>query len=225
MLPTNNSYYSSTFIPTVLAIAVHGSAAIDGGREDRPPPSKHDGGSSVARSSVPRPSPSHATPELAPHPWDPVRVPATNAAAPLFLPPALSLIHPPCTSRPRSLSSSPPSGIPQASSLPPPPSPPHGDNNAAEQRSTVEATRDPSPEDVRPWATQSVSSSSPPSRAGGEGRRTQCPVAPPGIVQPLCRETPHGHPSLSSSLLGARWGGSARGGGCRARRQRRKRQR
>ena len=33
-------------------------------------------------------------PELAPHPWDPVWVPATNADAPLFLPPALSLIHP-----------------------------------------------------------------------------------------------------------------------------------
>jgi len=33
-------------------------------------------------------------PELAPRPWDPVRVPATDAAAHLFLPPPLSLIHP-----------------------------------------------------------------------------------------------------------------------------------
>ena len=67
---------------------------INGGREERPPPPKCDEGVSAVRSSGPRPLPSPATPELAPHPWDPVRVPATNAAAPLFLPPALSLIHP-----------------------------------------------------------------------------------------------------------------------------------
>ncbi len=36
------------------------------------------------RSSGPRPSPSPATPELAPHLWDPLWVPATNAAAPLL---------------------------------------------------------------------------------------------------------------------------------------------
>ena len=52
------------------------------------------GGASATRSSGPRPSPSPATPELIPFPWDPVRVPATGAAATLFLPPALSLIHP-----------------------------------------------------------------------------------------------------------------------------------
>ena len=39
MLPTNNSYYSSTSFPTVRAIAVHGSATIDGG-EKRDPPSE-----------------------------------------------------------------------------------------------------------------------------------------------------------------------------------------
>ena len=36
---TNNSYYSSTSFPTVRAIAVHGSATIDGG-EKRDPPSE-----------------------------------------------------------------------------------------------------------------------------------------------------------------------------------------
>ena len=84
------------------------------------------------QSSGPRPSPSPATPELAPHPWDPVRVPATNAAAPLFLPPALSLIHPTLYLPASILSSSPLPGILQASSPPPLPSPPHGNNNSAD---------------------------------------------------------------------------------------------
>jgi len=80
-------------------------------------------------------------------------------------------------------------------------------------------------EDVRPGATQSVLSSSPLSRAGGgKGRRTQCPVAP-GIVQPLGRVPPHGHPLFSlSSSSGDRRRGSAHGGGCRAWRQQQKRQ-
>ena len=79
--------------PTVRAISA-GSAPINGGREENPPLENVTGGASAARSSGPRQSPSPATPELAPGPWDPVRVLATDAAAPLFLPPALSLIHP-----------------------------------------------------------------------------------------------------------------------------------
>ena len=134
MLPPNNSYYSAIvlLIPTVRAIAIHGSVTIDGGREEIPPPPKRDGGESAARSSGPRPSPSPATPELAPHPWDPLRVPATNAAAPLFLPPALSLIHPALylpasisvlltpTRNPTSLLAAPPLPLPPTATTTPP---------------------------------------------------------------------------------------------------------
>ena len=81
-------------IPTVGAIAVYGYATIDKGREERPPSPKRDGGASAKRSSSPRPSPSPAAPELAPCPRDPVPGPAATAAALLFLPPALSLVHP-----------------------------------------------------------------------------------------------------------------------------------
>jgi hypothetical protein len=195
MIPPNNSYYSySTSYPHRLS--QRRPRVCDdrqGAGGDTPPSETRRRG--IARSSGPRPSPSPATPELAPHLWDPLRVPATDAATPLFLPPALSLIHPALylpasifvlltpARNPTSLLTAPP--------LPLPP---------ADQRS-VEATRDPSPEDVRPRATQSASSSSPPSRAGGGGRRTQRPVAP-GIVQPLGRVPPHGHPSSSSSSSG-----------------------
>ena len=81
-------------IPTVGAIAVYGYAAIDKGQEERPPSPKRDGGASATGSSSHRPSPSPAAPELAPPPRDPVPGPAATAAALLFLPPALSLVHP-----------------------------------------------------------------------------------------------------------------------------------
>ena len=76
---TNNSNYSSTSYP-------HHSSHC------RPKP---DGGGHLpsglpvlgCRRRPPRPNSS-------PHPWDPAQVPSTDAAAPLFLPPALSLIHP-----------------------------------------------------------------------------------------------------------------------------------
>ena len=90
MLPTNNSYYSSSSYPHRSS---HRRPRL---RDDRrgagretPPLRNVTGGASAARSSGPP-----ATPELAPRPWDPVRVLATDAAAPLFIPPALSLIHP-----------------------------------------------------------------------------------------------------------------------------------
>jgi hypothetical protein len=96
-------------IPTVGAIAVYGYATIDKGREERPPSPKRDGGASATQSSSPRPSPSPAAPELVPRPRDPLPGPAATAAALLFLPPAMSLVHPtpPCTFRPRYSSSSP----------------------------------------------------------------------------------------------------------------------
>ena len=161
MIPPNNAYYSySTSYPHRLS--QRRPRVCDdrqGAGGDTPPSETRRRG--IARSSGPRPSPSPATPKLAPHLWDPLRVPATDAATPLFLPPALSLIHPALylpasifvlltpARNPTSLLTAPP--------LPLPP---------ADQRS-VEATRDLSPEDVRPRATQSASSSSPPSRAGG----------------------------------------------------------
>ena len=89
MLPTNNSYYSPLLlIPTVQAIAIHGSATINGGQEERPPPQKRDGGG-ICRTVV--------------------RSPAFAVA-------------------------------------------PHGNNNADDQRS-VEATREPSPDDDKLQAT------------------------------------------------------------------------
>ena len=94
MIPTNNSYYSSTSVPTFQAIAVHGYAMIAWGREERPPSPKCDGGASAAWSSGPQALPSSAAPELAPRPQDSIPVPAADAFALLFLPPALSLVHP-----------------------------------------------------------------------------------------------------------------------------------
>ncbi len=110
-----------------------------------------------------------------PLPLVPVRVPITDAAALLFLcrpplSPARAEPHPPhlvppgldlCPPHPRQEFRKPPL-------RPPPPSPPHGDSNTNDQQS-VEATREPSPEDAG---------------AGGGGRRTQCPVAPE-ITQPI----------------------------------------
>ncbi len=223
MLPTNNSYHSSTFIPTIRAIAIHGSVTIDGGRGERPSPPKHDGGASAARSSGPRPSPSPAMPELAPHPWDPVRVPATNAAAPLFLPPALSLIHP-ALYLPASIfvlltpARNPASLLAAAPSLSSPRrqqcrQPAQHQSHEGPIAGGCQAAGHP----VRIVIVPAVQG------RGGEGRRTQCPVAP-GIVQPLGWVPPHGHPSLSPSSSGARRGGSACGGSCWARRQQRKRQ-
>jgi hypothetical protein len=186
MLPTNNSYYSSTFYPHRLS---HCCPQV---RDDRrgaggetPPSKRNGGGASAARLYGPRPSPSPAMPELAPHPWDPVRVPATDAAAPLFLPPALSLIHPALYLLASifvllTLARNPASLL----AAPPPPSPPRGDNNAADQRS-VEATRDPSPEDVRPRATQSASLSSPLSRAGGGRGPEHSALSLPGLCSRL----------------------------------------
>ena len=157
-------------ILTVQVIAVHGSAVIDVRREETPPLPKHDGGGHPPRG---RPVPScHChppCPSLPPAPGTPSGSrprcccppppPAcVEPRPPCRVPPGLDL----CPPHPRQEFSKPPC-------RPPPPSPPHGDNNADDQCS-VEATREPSPEDDKPRDTQSVSSSSLPPRAGGGGR-------------------------------------------------------
>ena len=169
------------------------------------------------RSPGPRPLPSPATYELAPRPRDPVPGPAANAFALLFLPPAMSLVYP-ALYFPASILILLTPARNSVSLLVPPPSPPDGDNDVDDQCS-VDAMMDPSPEDDRRRAAQSLSSSSLLPRTGGEGRRTQRPVTP-GITQPLGQVPPHGHPSLAVAA-----GGIACGGRWPARRQRRKRQR
>ncbi len=110
------------------------------------------------------------------------------------LPPARAESHPPRPIfRPQSLYSSPPPGVPRASLLPP--LPPDGYNIANNQHS-VDAARDPLPEDERLRVTQSALLSSPPPRARGcvRGAEHQHPVTP-GITQPLGQVPPHGCPS------------------------------
>jgi hypothetical protein len=157
---------------TVGAIAVSGYATIDKGREERPPSTKRDGGASATRSSSPRPSPSPAAPELAPCPRDPFPGPAATAAALLFLPPALSLVHP-TLYLPASILLTP---ARNSVSLPAPPwSPPVGDNDADDDQRSVNTTMEPSPEDFRPRATQSTASSSTPPTTGGGGVQNTAP--------------------------------------------------
>ncbi len=97
MLPTNNSYSSTSnpHCPSHRAPSTgHDDRQVAGGET---PLSKTRWGGirrAVVQSSSPRPSPSPATPELTPRPRDPVPGPAATAAALLFLPPALSLVHP-----------------------------------------------------------------------------------------------------------------------------------
>jgi hypothetical protein len=223
MIPPNYSYYSySTSYPHRSS---HRRPRVcddqRGAGGDTPPSETQRGGICHARLSGPRPSPSPATPELAPPPLGPLTGPGHQRCHPP-LPPARAESHPPRLvppgldlrpPHPRQESHKPPC-------RPPPPSPPHGNNNVADQRS-VKATRDPSPEDVRPRATtQSASSSSPPSRAGGGRAQNTAP----------CRSRDHaaarsGTSARSSLIVFIVVGGSARGGGCWTRRQQRKRQR
>jgi hypothetical protein len=210
MLPPNNSYYSS--ITSYPHRSSHRRPRV---RDDRRgaggenPPPKRDGGVSAARSSGPRPSPSPATPELAPHdPWDPLQVPATNAAAPLFLRPALSLIHPALylpasifvfltpARNTASLLAAPPLPLPPTATTTPSTSAASKPRGTHRRRTSGHGP--PSLRRCRPRR---------PGRGGGEGRRTQRPVTP-GIVQPLGQVPPHGHSSSSSSSSEARGGGA-----------------
>jgi hypothetical protein len=227
MLPPNNSYYSS--ITSYPHRSSHRRPRV---RDDRrgaggetPPSETRRGG--ICRAVVRSPAVAVARHARArpPRPLGPPTGPGHQRCRPP-LPPARAEPHPPGLvppgldlrlPHPRQEYRKPPR-------RPPPPSPPHGDNNALDQRS-VEATRDPSPEDVRPRATQSASLSSPPSRAGGGGGAQN--TAP---CHSRDRAAARSGTSARSFLVvvivvGGSVGGSARGGGCRTRRQRRKRQR
>jgi hypothetical protein len=193
MLPTTNSYYSAT--------NPHGPShrrprvmTIDEGRKKRPPaPSKTRQGGihrAVVRSpavAIARRARACSMPQ-GPHPG-----PSRQCCRPP-LPPARAEPRPPgpvpsglnhCTPHPRQEFRKPPR----------PPPLPDGHADADNQRS-VNAARDPSPEDDRPLATESASLSSLPPREGGcvRGAEHQRPVAPV-IAQPLGQVPPHGRPS------------------------------
>jgi hypothetical protein len=189
---------------------------IDKYWEERPPSPKRDRGASAARSSsrpVPGPAIYARHARAHPPPQGPRPGPSRHRCRPP-LPPARAEPRPPRLV-PSGLDNRPPHPCQEFREppCPPPLSPPEGNNNANDQRS-VDATIDPSPEDNRPRATQSTSLSSPPPTMGegGEGCRTQHPVAS-GIMQLLGQVPPHSHPLSSSSSAGDRRGGSGGGGG------------
>ena len=180
-----------------------------GGQEERPPSPKRDGGHQQRGRPVAghRPLPSPVALELAPHPRDPVPVPAADSAAFIFLPPTLSLVHPalhlpawilillltPASNSVSLLTAT-------------YPFPPNGDNH-------VTCSGHPVCVAVIP-ATQN---------RGGGRRRTQRPVAP-RIVPPLGQVRSYTQAYLVLAIVG---GGSEGGGGsrgCLVRRQRQKSQ-
>ena len=158
--------------------------------------------------SVPQQSLSPATPELAPRPWDPVRVSTTNAVALLLLPPALTFVHP-LVYLPALLDLRPPH--PRQEFRKPPRRPPLPLLPTATATPTTSAASKP-----RGSSHRSTTSRGPPSmcrrrpcRPGwggrGEGRRTQRPVAP-RIAQPISQDL-RTVVSLSSSSSSGAWGG------------------
>jgi hypothetical protein len=160
-------------IPTVGAIAVYEYVTIDKGREERPPSPKRDRGGirhAVIQSSAitvarraqarplppgPRPGPSrhrchHPLPPACAEPRPPHLVPSGLDTRPPH--PCQEFREPPC----------------------PPPISPRQRQRHHDQRS-VDATMDPSQEDYRPRATQSMSSSSTPPTTGGGGVQITAP--------------------------------------------------
>jgi hypothetical protein len=216
MLPTNNSYYSSTFYSHRPSLTIHRYVKMAGGQEERPPSPKRDGGHPQRGRPVAghRPSPSPVAPELAPHPRDPVPVPAADSAAFLFLPPTLSLVHPalhlpawililqltPASNSVSLLTAA-------------HPFPPNGDNHVTCRQSTA-GRGPPSLRRRHPRHPEQ----------GGGRRRTQRPVAP-RIVPPLGQVRSYTQAYLVLAIVG---GGSAGGGGgtrgCRGWRPRQKSQ-
>ncbi len=188
-----------TLIPTVRAIAVHGSATIDGRREKRHrsyplqnargwhPPNGRPVPGRCHRPPRPSSLPAPGTPSRS----RPPTLPPSSSSRP-----APSLVHPALSSGPDHRTPHPRQEF-REPLLAAPPLPPDGYNDADNQRS-VDAARDPLPEDDRLRAAQSASLSSPPPRAGGcvRGAEHQRPVTP-GIVQPLGQVPPHGCPSSS----------------------------
>jgi hypothetical protein len=195
MLPITNSYYSAT--------NPHGPShrrprvrTIDGGWEKRPPaPSKTRQGG-IHRAVVRLPAVTiarraRARPMLqGPHPG-----PGHRRCRPP-LPPARAEPHPP-RPVPSGLDHRTPHPRLEFREPPCPPPFPDGHDSANNQRS-VDAARNPLPEDDRPLATKSMLLLSLPPRAGGcvSGAEHQRPVALV-IVQPLGQVPPHGCQSLS----------------------------
>jgi hypothetical protein len=195
MLPTTNSYYSATN-PHSLSHRRPRVTTIDRGREKRPPaPSETRQGGihrAVVRSlalAIGRRARARSMPQGT-HPG-----PGRQRCCPP-LPPASAE---PCLPRPvpSGLYHCTPHSRQEFREPPCPPPLPNGHDNANNQRS-VNAARDPSPEDDRSLATKSALLSSLPPRAGGcvRGAEHQRPVAPV-IAQPLGQVPPHGRP-LSS---------------------------
>jgi hypothetical protein len=225
MLLTDDSYYSATY-PHSPSHRHPRVTKIDGGREKRPPtPSETRQGGihravvrspavAIARRAQARPMPQ------GPHPG---RGPGRQRCCPP-LPPARAEPRPPRpvpssldhrTPHPRQEFREPPRPPPPPP--PPPPTPPQhhpparwsaplpappppltdGHDNADNQCS-IDAARDPLPEDDKPLGTESALLLSLPPRAGGcvSGAEHQLPVAPV-IAQPLGQVPPHGRPSSS----------------------------
>lgn len=219
MIPTNNSYYSST---SNTHCSSHRRPRV---RNDRLGAGGETPLSETRRRGIRRAvvrSPGVAVAHHArarPPPPGPRPCPGRRRFRPP-LPPACAEPRPPpppCTFQPRYLSSSPLPGLPRAFS-PPPLSPPDGNNDADDQRS-VEDTMEPLSEDDRPRATQSALLSSPPprTRRGGEGG-AQNTLSLPGSRSRSVRCLRTVIPCLRRPR-----GGSARGAGFRTRMQRRNR--
>ena len=218
MIPTNNSFTLLFLIPT-RAIAVQGYAMIVWGREERPPSPKRDGGASAARSSGPQALPSPAAPKLAPGTPSLSRPPTLSPFALLFLPPALSLVHPP-RRVPSSRDTCPPhpcQGFREPSRpLPclPPTATTMPTTSAASKPQWTHFLRmtgrgPPSPRCRRPHLPERVG-------VGREGRRTPCRSRDHAAAR-------SGASAPSSLVVVIGGGGSACGAGFRTRRQRRNR--
>jgi hypothetical protein len=181
VLPTNNSYYSSTSNHhrwSHRCLRVRDNR--QGARGETPLSETRRGG--IRHAVVQSPA------ELAPRPRDPLPGSAATAATLLFLPPALSLVHHPVVYLPASIpilvlltparnsASLPahPSCLPPTATTTPTTSPASTPRWTHRRRTTGRGP--PSPRRHRPHRPQ----------RGGEGCRTQCPVAP-RITQPLCQ--------------------------------------
>ena len=174
------------------------------------------------QSGRPVPGHRHRPPRPSSSPAPGTGGPAANAAALLFLPPVLSLVHlHPALyllasililltpARNSASLPAPPCRLPPATTTTPTTGAASTPRWTHRRRTTGRGP--PSPRLRRLHHPQ---------RGGGRGAEHCALSFTPGIMQTLCRVPPHGHPSLSSSSAGDLRGGSGGGGGCQARRQR-----